>query len=651
MSDRRAAAGSAEFSELRRSVSKHVHNKNTVNATSPTWKDLQSPKRGPCSRYPGLNNGDSPGDGEASQDIFWDPTSPTQSKGMGLRNNRVMEISDIVNRIAPKNVKPVGTESPLLQWIGDSAIPCTPEIPKPRPRKKSTRQNSVEDLMKLARQFDENMQQDKETSEQLNTVNNNVSKCGNASEIKPTKTALRSNAKEQKCLSSSDQVEAELHALFDSSTQQVSGQLSQGSSTSAISCSQEMKGQPKASDSAKPHQSELKSTDKCGSASHLAEDVGSRGITSNTCDDFDDDWENDDLLNDSFVLAMTHDTMPKTTLESNSKMNTTPYTSVCKPATNTEPVGQFSSSSLQLGCGTLQELCPKPKTTNRSTFKLESNPHFQPKTTKSTMTRIQPSKLQMSDQKSNVTKTSTSMTLSAAHSDKPDSNDQAVKGAIVAADSVKDMSDSLWGDGVDDELLYQVCDTMERISNSHSQQANFRDCQEKQDIAVDRQRKATAPLPVEMASSINARASANRELPCTFSHSNSVPGTSCNTVNYQGWNIPMKGANSEARMSRSLPGRRVSLSTFSQFTNSSGTFQTVNANPDMQPHTVTARPPQNCKSHHAAFKRNVSDSGMAGNKVFVTSKMTGKCSAADIERKKQEALARRRLRMQNTPKP
>ncbi|XP_044069528.1 ewing's tumor-associated antigen 1 [Siniperca chuatsi] len=653
------AAGTPEFTDLWRSVSKLCHSKiqdkktgkqMPGTTTSPMCKDLQSPKRRGCSRYPGLNNGDSPGDVETSQDIFWDPTSPTPTN-TGLRNTRVVEISDIVNRIAPKDVKQKGTESPLLQWIGDSAVPCTPVIPKPRVRKKSSRQSSVEDLMKLARQFDENMQQDRETSEQLNTVNNNLNECLKTSKTKLTETSFPSNVKNRKCPSPSDQMEAELHALFDCSTQRVSGRLSQGSSASAYS--QEIKDQSVTLTLAETRQLELKSADKSGPAAHPAEEKGSCGFSANKCDDFDDDWENDDLLNDSFVLAMTqdpdqqHDTNPKTTLQSNTKTNTTPFISVCKPTANTNSAHQPLNLHSKPSCSTLQELCPKPKTTNRSTFKLEPNPHFQPKTaakevSKSSFTVIQP-KSEMSVQKSAPTKT-----LSTPQPDKITNNQKETR---VAADSVKDISDSLWDDGDEDALLYQVCDSVERISNSQPLQVSPSNCQEKQDIAVDRQRKTTVPLPIDTAWSMKAGASANRQSPCAFVRSNSLPGTSCESVNYQGWDIPMKGANNKSQMSQSLPGSRMSLGTFSQYRDSSGTFQAGNANVDMKPHTVTARATQNSTSHHTAFKRNVSDSAVISNKVFVTSQMTGKCSAAEIERKKQEALARRRLRMQNAPKP
>ncbi|TDH01512.1 hypothetical protein EPR50_G00181180 [Perca flavescens] len=661
MSEPRTHVAAPEFTELWGGVSKLSNNnlqdtktgqQQTGPSTSTMCKDLQSPKRRGYSRYPGLNNGDSPGDVEPTQDIFWDPTSPTSaSTGSGLRNTRVVEISDIVNRIAPKDVIRKGTESPLLQWIGDSAVPCTPDIPKPRARKKSSRQSSVDDLMKLARQFDENMQQDRETSEQLNTVNNNLNECVNTSKTKLSETSFPSNVKDLKCPSSSDQVEAELHALFDCSTQRVSGRLSQGSSASVRS--QEIKHQPLTSTSAEPQQPGLQSPDKSGPAAHPVGEKGPCVLSVNNCDDFDDDWENDDLLNDSFVLAMTqnpdqqHDTNPKTTSQSDTKTNTTRFTSVCRPTANTNSAHQPSNLHSKPSCSVLQELCPVPKTTNRSTFKLEPNPHFQPKTpakevSESNFTVIQ-LKSKTSDQKSATTKT-LSIPI-------PGKITKYQKGTCEAADSVKDISDSLWDDGDDDALLYQVCDSVERISNSQPQQASPSNCQEKQDTAVDRQRKNPAPLPVDRSWATNAGASAIRQSPCAFVRFNSLPGTSRETVNYQGWNIPMKGANDKSRMSQSLPGSSVSLGTFNQCRDSSGTFQATNATVDLKPHTVTARAPQNSKSHHSAFKRNVSDSAAISNKVFVTSQVTWKCSAAEIERKKQEALARRRLRMQNASKP
>ncbi|XP_076025460.1 uncharacterized protein LOC143015381 [Genypterus blacodes] len=640
MSERRDAA--ARPTDLWRNASKHTHGtKNTAATSSPVWKELHSPKRRANRGYPALSNGDSPGDGEVSQDIIWDSTSPLQAKGKGHRNTRVVEISDIANRIAPKDAKPVGSESPLLQWIGDSAVPCTPDIPKPRNKKKSFRHNSVDDLLKLAKQFDQNMQQDKESSEQQKVTNSNVSEPATSSYSKQTETALPSTEKNLKCSisSSSDRVEAELHALFDSSTQAISGRLSQSSTASA--CSQDMIAQTQTL--ARPHQPEPKS----GSAALKAPDSGSRGSSANACDDFDDDWENDDLVNDSFVLALTNSsTMHKTASESNGKMNTAQLTSVCKPAASRVP-----GPPVQPGSSALQQLCPKPKTTNRSTFKLEPNPHFQTKTTvrkeasKSMFSVQQSSKSHMSDQKSTTKTSSASTTSTPPQPDKPASQDRGVKLGVTATDSVEDtFSDCLWGDGEDDELLYQVCDVIEKLSNSQSLQASLSNSVEKQET-VDKQPTSTAPVPIETARCINTGASTKRESSGTFVRSNSLPGSVCNPANYQGWNVPFTGGRSDSRLAQSLPGGHVNLGTFNQATNSPGT-------PDTRPHTVTAGPPQKSKPQHTAFKRNLSDSATTSNKVFVTSKMTvAKCSAAEIERKKQEALARRRLRMQNVPKP
>lgn len=454
--------------------------------------------------------------------------------------------------------------------------------------------------MKLAKQFDKNMQQDKETSEQLNTFNNNINECLKTPKSQLTRTSFRSSVKEPKCPSSADQVEAELHALFDCSTQKVSGPLSQGSAASA--CSQEMKRKAVTSTGAEPRRSELKSShDPVG-------EKGFGGFSANNCDEFDDDWGDDDLLNDPFVLAMTEnpdqlqDANLNVTFQSNTKTNAAHLSSVCKIAADTNCTSQSSNVKSKPSCSALQELCPKPKTTNRSTFKLQSNPHFQPTAAaKSSFTVVQP-KSQMSDQKSLTTKT-----LTAPQPDKI-TNDQ--RGACASAASVKDISDSLWDDGDDDALLYQVCDRVERTSNSQPQQESTGVRQEKPDTAGDRQRKTTAPLPIYRTCSMDAGASASRQSPCAFVRSNSLPGTNCETVNDQGWNVPMKGASSKSGMSQSLPGSRVSPGTLSQRRDPCGTFQDVN----LKPHTVTARAAHGSKPQHAAFKRNVSDSAAISSK-------------------------------------
>ncbi|XP_057703352.1 ewing's tumor-associated antigen 1 homolog isoform X2 [Corythoichthys intestinalis] len=244
-------------------------------------KELQSPPSRGYRRPFEVNHGYSPGDVEPSQDIVWDSTSPTQT-GRELKNVKHVEIADIVNRIAPKETK--SPQSPMWQWIGDSPISLTPERPKVRVRKKSVRQKGMDDLIKLARQFDKYMQQDKEA----------LAQPGENDNCKINKTSEET--------SSPNQTEAELRALFDSSTQKVSGGLSPVSSKSSQDPSQ-----------------------------HSRSTSGAKDVK----EGFDDDWENDDMLNDPSLLAL-----------------------IQNPDR-----------------GSLQELCPNVKPPLRSTFKLAPNPH------------------------------------------------------------------------------------------------------------------------------------------------------------------------------------------------------------------------------------------------------------------------------------
>lgn len=449
----------------------------------------------------------------------------------------------------------------------------------------------MDDLLKLARQFDKNMQEDRENSEQLTSVSADHNKLGDTPRTKLTKTSRTSNESGAACPSSLDLAEEELHALFDCSTQAISGRLSQGSSASA--CSQKAKEQPAASGPAKPPKSELQSADS-GFAAHPAREKESCGSSANNCDDFDDDWENDDLLNDPFVLAMTQpeDCMYKTTLQSKTKANTTHFDSACKPTANINSAHQPSTLHSKPSFSALQEQCPKPKTTNRSTFKLESNPHFQPKVpAKSSFTVLQP-KPEFPEQKS----ASTSATST-------DETNQDQKKTCVSLQPSNVFTDCLWDDGDDDELFYQVCDRVERISNSQPQQLGL--SHEVQDAAADKQRKTTAPLPIDPPWSTST--GAKRQSPCTFVRSNSLPVESSKAVNYQGWNAHMTGANSKSGISQSLPG-----STFNRGGNSSGGSRAVNGN--VVSHTVTARAAKDPKSHHLAFKRNVCDSAVISNK-------------------------------------
>lgn len=634
-----------------KSIKSPLHTQRSPSVSSAnTPRALKTPKRKASLKYTSVNNGDSPGDGEMLQDIIWDPTSPIGNNRN--KDTRQVKISDIVNRLAPKGTKLTKVESPLLQWIGDSAVPCTPEVLPPKVRRRSTRQSSVDDLIKLAKQFDRNMhQQDKETNELRNNPVNNLLK-ENVSERASGEITPACCMEEPS--SRSQQVEQEMHALFDGPTQQISGRLSQGSSASA--CSQDTKGQSGVS-----HLTTEGSEVKLNSQGPGHEDEISKGMVVKT-DDFDDDWENDDLLNDTLVLEMSSKLLPEVAPKLSSPTNTSLSPNKNELATKSLPhISACGSRSVlstdqapivhpQATISNLAGLCPKSKTTNRSTFKLESNPSLQVKTYAT----------------SEVPKTGLTVVNPQPATQRPDQGYSITKpGSIVAGtsdqlvqDSMKDISDkdfkpllnseSQWDDGDDDDLLYQACDNMEKISDSDPEPLSRLDYPKRCD---NNKHKVSTPLPTDKDLSGNPGSY------CNYVRSNSAPGTSSAAGNFQGWNIPIK-ASKHSIVSQSHPGSGVGTGKFTQTRSAPGwgasshgasaTFKHVGNKTIEQPRTVSAR---NSNSQHASFKRHLSDSATMSNKVFVTSGMAGKCSEAEIERKKQEALARRRLRIQASHNP
>uniref|UniRef100_A0A8C4KCF9 Uncharacterized protein n=1 Tax=Dromaius novaehollandiae TaxID=8790 RepID=A0A8C4KCF9_DRONO len=111
----------------------------------------QTPKRS-LSRKSRIPTFSSPvNDTDIQQEIFWDPHSPIacrlgNEKKKQITSRCAVEISEIVNRIAPQDEKAAYSGGSLLgTWIGEDAIPCTPGVVKLRTRTKlsCTRKRNV----------------------------------------------------------------------------------------------------------------------------------------------------------------------------------------------------------------------------------------------------------------------------------------------------------------------------------------------------------------------------------------------------------------------------------------------------------------------------------------------------------------------------
>ncbi|NWQ92714.1 ETAA1 protein, partial [Burhinus bistriatus] len=306
-------------------------------------------------------------DNDIQQEIFWDPHSPiahTLGNGKPKQSTTrcAVEISEIVNRIAPQDEKTACNEGSLLgTWIGEDAIPCTPGVVKVRARTKLSYlkiKNPEEELMKLAKEFDKNLveldaveEQEKlghdfihTASESLNNskdevnVKNLKSLLGEVSEtdtalsLKPVGQSTGIPAAEP-CQSSSQKsidLEAEiaLNALFDCSTQKCSGQLSQGLSSISLNNSfhenkstleeehlpEQIKDVQHGNSEAyqkdtpcvlgnvpKPDTCMLTKKNPCSLKTQLVVPSKLAGVVN---DDFDD-WDTDFLADDSFVMQIT----------------------------------------------------------------------------------------------------------------------------------------------------------------------------------------------------------------------------------------------------------------------------------------------------------------------------------------------------------
>ncbi|NXJ17528.1 ETAA1 protein, partial [Dicrurus megarhynchus] len=540
-------------------------------------------------------------DTDTQQEIFWDSHSPVAHRlGNGKTKQSTsrcaVEISEIVNRIAPQDEKATCNEGSLLgTWIGEDAIPCTPVVVKGRARTKlsCTRdlkiKNPEEELMKLAKEFDKNLveldavqKQEKlghnfiQTTSELSSnskdeiiMKNQKSLLGEGSEtdiavsLKPVGQSTGIPVAEP-CQSSSQksvdlEAEVALHALFDCSTQKCSGQLSQGlsdislnSSFHKIKSTLEEENLPEKIEDTQRGNSEAYQKDTLfavGSTDQTVPKpdtdtltkknppylktqlVASTKLSGVVNDDFDD-WDTDLLADDSFVMQITqnpelinteeppqipanpfvHDfsdasrTKQRKTKALHGKCDVKPdkINSVWKSAQNSDL--SYIPVSMQSEVKNGNE-STKPKSDALPLFPSRSNPHRQPagKPGNNTHTiSCQSSSVSTNMKPNDLTKVVNQ--ANTGHSNQieipkkcPLSFDDWNEPKF--SDEILDMfcgSDSLWDANYeDDELLYQVCDDIEKQTQS-------------QDVKQGNEKTKTI-----QGASINSRSNADNSFPAS----------------------------------------------------------------------------------------------------------------------------------------
>ncbi|XP_055761770.1 ewing's tumor-associated antigen 1 homolog [Salvelinus fontinalis] len=746
--------GKPKTNRLRRSPKQTQATPSLIDSPK-TCQDFKTPTRVTRSRYNNVfNKGESPmNESELQQDIVWDATSPSPLRTVHKRGKKysanvgIVDISEIVNRIAPKHGRPVVPESSLLQWIGDSAIPCTPEMQQPRAKKKSLRPNGVDDLLKLAKQFDFNLlRQDeervndihKQSLELLSDSEDILDLDGNENQPPPllsnvtpesTQSALKTNSTRN----SKDQIppdhemEDDMDFLFDGPTQHISGNLSQNSLPRSL----EVKTAPTVSSKVIPgkYPDSIHGHTSTVSSLHPVK-------RSSANNNFDDDWENDDLLDDSLVFEMTQ----------NPDLFAAPNHCSTQRGPNETKHGNINSSAISKnalqGSRDIKPAVSKGQdetVKNRKTFTLEANPNVQAKSILSealpkagnvhdtvkpashrNVQQNQPSlfpinkapsmesSYQLSQQTqhqsngikawpqvplfqstsistSSSTKTSNSYSTWPLQVDnrsyhKPTENNN-MKGtgiikapashSVIPEDDLDSLfaSDSIWDDK-DDDLLCQACDNLESqvqsmedpvITRTQSQPSNQTERQTFVPVSTPlnssrynvNQTTETTQSKYPNISVYSQSAPGNGS---TFTHSlnnNKVPVTVVSGCKRPSYNASAgnASANSTFRPQNPAAGEGPYKSTRVKSTcvagstsNQQGTGSGARLSSFPSPVNVTETPtrftfkrPSGCTSNPVI---------PVTNKAFASTQAAGKCSAVEIELKKQQAMEKRQQRMQ-----
>ncbi|XP_053568076.1 ewing's tumor-associated antigen 1 [Bombina bombina] len=770
-------------------------------------------------------------DVEQQQEIFWDPHSPAPLRIDNGNKKRAagkctVDISDIVNRIAPKDEKPTNSDSVILgMWIGEDAIPSTPAIVRARTKLNRSRvKQTDEELMQLAKQFDRNLVENHlsvsdNVTENVENVQNNdfesflddIPEEDAALDLKSASqsSAVSSSAHHQLGSQKSvdQEAEAALNALFDSSTQKCSGRLSPSSDVSSNSvqnimiadtmektlpCHKGLVNHP-------THRSQSNPCAKLNSEFHtpqrdtfiLPKDISKNkeppglsntmATVSNSPDDFEDEWDTDILEDDSFVMQVTQNPEliatpkqdipntklhcmvpnPSISLRDNDKTNaekqsvTSSFPSklqsfkfVSRKVNESEKdaklninhngenlniVHQNVNATVNVSSknvpkpfsNTVTQISLKPQQhfgghnmekhnrnlSERTSFILENSKH----TSSNADVSLQPCS---SVQKNNKLIKS----FGKVSPQNPNPVDAGNKGSVhheewddpKFSDEILDMfcdSDSLWeANEEDDDLLYQVCDDVERytqtqVVNNENKIENTQGpalSSLKNDVnknvrkinqgssneqfwlnkngshsipstttsavsnkfkgnAVHYNRTTNQPLTASAAAISHQGESSSytiqndclqrvSQVPFKFNRSNSVPASGeCN-------NKPMSNNSklhslSNPQSSTLFPKNSAATSKFS-FTkiknsqvSSSGTNTASQSNyQNMHRQDLDVNQRNTSISSRHPSKRHLSESMLQATKVFVAEEKNTRCSLEEIERKKQEALERRKMK-------